>query len=958
MGLYKMKRSIFFFLLLFSLLIPTTAHAQVHERPVSTATLSPAPTSPASGLTIYTDPVTVTIQATADTGYSIANIYYRIDGGQQQTYSSPFTVAGSGTHSMEFWSIDNAGIEEFPHKSQSFVVSPQQGVINSILQNVQTGSGYNVYVNFDDFASYTAQLFNNDCHNDPGRSFAIYNANTGELVASPTHNQGGRCFSLGNPYQTIVFPTGFLPSGTYFIYYHGGTNQDWITNTFSYTAPVPHEKPSTTSTISPSPSTPGNGLIVYPASATITLEASADIGYTIANTFYRVDGGTQQTYSTPFTITGSGTHTVEYWSVDNSGLEETSHKTRTLLVNPQQGIINSIIQNSTTINVSVSFENFEAYTSQLFNNDCHNDPGRVFAIYNAVTGELVSSATHSQGGRCFSFGSPVQTLVFPPMQLASGTYFINYHGGDNSEWITENFVYTEPAPVHEKPVTTDDVSPNPTILGQGLEVYEDPVTVTLSATADTGFSIASTYYKVDGGVQQTYSGPFTISGSGTHGIEFWSIDNTGLEENNHKSRTIIIEPQQAVIRAIIQGGVTINAYTNFENFELYTNQLFNNDCHNDSGRKFAIYNAVTGERLASGTHDQGARCFSLGTPYQTLVFPPLQLPYGTYFIHYHGGTNADWITDDFVYAENVAPSINAIPNSTVNEDTEYQHIGAYTDTDSVTWTGKVDYGDGSGEQTLTLNSDKTFDLNHTYNNPGTYTLTVTIRDTQDASSTKSATITVNSLQPVSTTFNASADTYVKSGNDNRNQGAGAFMRLQSSGDNRSLVKFDQSTMQAQIGNKQVLSAKLRVTITDNGNNWGTTGRPIDIHRLIVDWAEGNGTENDRGTGSGATWNCATDSFIQNQAKDCSGTTEWQMGQPNNPSVHPWVETATATQTITNNQTGVVEFDVTGDVSNFLNSTNQNYGWIIKKTQEGQNGQVSFGTKESSSGPQLVVTYQP
>jgi hypothetical protein len=83
-----------------------------------------------------------------------------------------------------------------------------------------------------------------------------------------------------------------------------------------------------------------------------------------------------------------------------------------------------------------------------------------------------------------------------------------------------------------------------------------------------------------------------------------------------------------------------------------------------------------------------------------------------------------------------------------------------------------------------------------------------------------------------------------------------------------------------------------------------------------------------------------------------------MGQPNNPAVHPWIQSATATQTITNNQTGVMEFDVTTDISNFLNGTNQNYGWIIKKSNEGQNGQVSFGTKESTSVPQLVVTYQP
>ena len=111
-------------------------------------------------------------------------------------------------------------------------------------------------------------------------------------------------------------------------------------------------------------------------------------------------------------------------------------------------------------------------------------------------------------------------------------------------------------------------------------------------------------------------------------------------------------------------------------------------------------------------------------------------------------------------------------------------------------------------------------------------------------------------------------------------------------------------------------------------------------------------------GEGATWNCAIDNVIQNLAKNCSGSTEWEMGQPNAPQLHPWVQTATDIQTITNHQTGVVEYDVTSDVTSFINGANNNFGWIIKKTEEGQNGQISFGTKESSSAPQLVVTYQP
>jgi hypothetical protein len=75
----------------------------------------------------------------------------------------------------------------------------------------------------------------------------------------------------------------------------------------------------------------------------------------------------------------------------------------------------------------------------------------------------------------------------------------------------------------------------------------------------------------------------------------------------------------------------------------------------------------------------------------------------------------------------------------------------------------------------------------------------------------------------------------------------------------------------------------------------------------------------------------------------------------NSSLWPFISTPTDTANITNNQTGTVTFNITSDIQSFLNNTNQNYGWIIKKTNEGQNGSVEFGSKESGSAPQLVIT---
>jgi hypothetical protein len=47
----------------------------------------------------------------------------------------------------------------------------------------------------------------------------------------------------------------------------------------------------------------------------------------VANRFYTIDGGGQQTYSGTVTINTQGDHTVTYWSVDNASNTENAHTT-------------------------------------------------------------------------------------------------------------------------------------------------------------------------------------------------------------------------------------------------------------------------------------------------------------------------------------------------------------------------------------------------------------------------------------------------------------------------------------------------------------------------------------------------------------------------------------------------------------------------------------------------------
>lgn len=127
---------------------------------------------------------------------------------------------------------------------------------------------------------------------------------------------------------------------------------------------------------------------------------------------------------------------------------------------------------------------------------------------------------------------------------------------------------------HDAPETTIELSPTPNVD----DTYSDPVTATLAATTDDGYTIANTYYKLDGGEQQTYSSPFTVSGEGEHTIEYWSVDNVGVIESK-KTETftiaagsttaqILVSPSSATVQVdqsftidvkVSGGGETFNA---------------------------------------------------------------------------------------------------------------------------------------------------------------------------------------------------------------------------------------------------------------------------------------------------------------------------------------------------------------------------------------------------------------
>ena len=122
---------------------------------------------------------------------------------------------------------------------------------------------------------------------------------------------------------------------------------------------------------------------------------------------------------------------------------------------------------------------------------------------------------------------------------------------------------------------------------------------------------------------------------------------------------------------------------------------------------------------------------------------------GNYTIHGRIIDKDGGFTDYFttIHVNDVTPIVNLPSSANVNQNTLFTQNGSFVDPGTETWTATVDYGDGSGVQTLTLNPNKTFTLSHTYASVGADIVTVSVTDQYGATGTAQMTVNV-----VPTTF--------------------------------------------------------------------------------------------------------------------------------------------------------------------------------------------------------------
>jgi len=112
-----------------------------------------------------------------------------------------------------------------------------------------------------------------------------------------------------------------------------------------------------------------------------------------------------------------------------------------------------------------------------------------------------------------------------------------------------------------------------------------------------------------------------------------------------------------------------------------------------------------------------------------------------------GGEGTDTLV---VTVNNVAPTVDAGEDQSAEEGSLVSYSGSFLDPGADTWTATIDFGDNTGIEDLTLNSDKSYTTSHTYGDNGTYTVTVTVTDDDDGVGIDTLNVEVANVTPTIT----------------------------------------------------------------------------------------------------------------------------------------------------------------------------------------------------------------
>ncbi|MEI8082499.1 MAG: hypothetical protein WCI74_11710 [Actinomycetes bacterium] len=415
----------------------------------------------------------------------IAHTYYVLDSGTRAEGTIVDVVGpavGSATHSLEFWSVDNAGNEELPHHAVTFTIAPET--------TPPTGS---VVINAGaNWTSSTAAVVTLSANDLGGSGLADMRISDDNLT-----------WSLWETYATPKDWTLTAGDGTKTVYVQYRDAAGNVSAIYSDTIGVETQAPST-----------GNNATegtVYTGAQNFVLTPSDAGGSGVAGTWWQLDStsgpwvsGTSVSVDPP--SSGVVARTLYWYSRDNAGNEE-AYK-------------------------SVSFSVSAPAADTI--------PPTTNASFNPATGAaygaaqlVVLTATDNTGG------SGVKTTYWRVDSGAytPGTSFVVSGDGPHtfSYYSVDSEDNAEPPKVSNQ-FTIDTVAPVTTSNAVAAGVYTGAQTFSLTPVDTDGSGVATTWWQLDSTSGPWMSGtsvPVTAPSSGTaaHTLYWYSTDVAGNTES-------------------------------------------------------------------------------------------------------------------------------------------------------------------------------------------------------------------------------------------------------------------------------------------------------------------------------------------------------------------------------------------------------------------------------------------
>jgi len=248
----------------------------------------------------------------------------------------------------------------------------------------------------------------------------------------------------------------------------------------------------------------------YPGDVNVTLEPHDGISG-VGSTYYILDKDSPEIYTSTFNVTGDGTHSLEYWSVDIAGnVESRSRLTfRIDTVAPR-----------TFMELSGEMGENDWYTSAvslLYSPEA--DMSGVNSTFIRVNGEgweKRSDAYYEEG----AWSSNIGSSEFP----------------DEGNYLVEGFCIDQAGnrgPTSNLSFRIDRAPPSTDILVGGTPGlngwYVSDIGIRLIPDDSTS-GAAFTYYRFIGGSWDTYTSPVSIRKDGKYTIQYYSTDNSSHTE--------------------------------------------------------------------------------------------------------------------------------------------------------------------------------------------------------------------------------------------------------------------------------------------------------------------------------------------------------------------------------------------------------------------------------------------